>query len=67
MSKFIGLKTKRDQSSAILNLDSVNLLVVEDCTVVMNDGFVLELNEPSTKVLLEILMENEYKLQGVEE
>ena len=67
MPKFIGLKTKGDQESVIINVDSVNLLLVENRNVVMNDGFVLELNENSTKFLLEILMENEYKLQGVEE
>lgn len=67
MPKFIGLKTKGDQESVIINIDSVNLLLVENCNVVMNNGFVLELNENSTKFLLEILMENEYKLHGVEE
>lgn len=67
MPKFIGLKTKGDTESVIINVDSVNLLLVKNCTVVTNDGSVLELNENSTKFLLEILMENEYKLQGVEE
>lgn len=67
MSKFIGLKTKGDQESVIINVDSVDVLSVENRKVLMKNGFVIDLNENSTKYLLEILMENEYKLQGVEE
>lgn len=64
MSKFIGLKTKGDAESVIINVDAVDLLCVKNCNVVMNNGSVIELNENSTKFLLEILMENEYKLRS---
>ena len=64
MSKFIGLKTQGDKESVIVNIDAINLLCVEDAEVTMNDGTIIQLNSNSTKFLLEILMENEYKLRS---
>ena len=75
MSKFIGLKrlytdlydSDGIETSVIVNLDNIEYLEVETDRLRMNNGDVINLNSNSTKFLLEILMENEYKLQGVEE
>ncbi len=80
MSKFIGLKRLYTDTynadgtpapsfeiSVIVNLDNIEYLEVETDRLRMNNGDVINLNSNSTKFLLEILMENEYKLQGVEE
>ena len=75
MSKFIGLKRLYTdpydfngiETSVIVNIDNIEYLEVETDRLRMNNGDVINLNSNSTKFLLEILMENEYKLQGVEE
>lgn len=78
MSKFIGLKRTASgwsgdgtpcvmETSVIVNLDSIEYLEVETESIRLKDGKEINLNTNSTKFLLEILMENEYKLQGVEE
>ena len=80
MSKFIGLKRLYTDTynldgtpapsfeiSVIVNLDNIEYLEVETDRLRMNNGDIINLNSNSTKFLLEILMENEYKLQAVEE
>lgn len=78
MSKFIGLKRTESgrrgdgtpcvmETSVIVNLDSIEYLEVETESIRLKDGEKINLNTNSTKFLLEILMENEYKLQVEEE
>ncbi len=75
MSKFIGLKrlytdlydSDGIETSVIVNLDNIEYLEVETDRLRMNNGDLINLNSNSTKFLLEILMENEYKLQVGEE
>ena len=80
MSKFIGLKriytsawslgdepVSTTETSVIINLDNIAYLEVETDRLHMSNGDVINLNSNSTKFLSEILMENEYKLQGEEE
>ena len=81
MSKFIGLKKINNciggldynpistiETSVIVNLDNIALLEVETQTLYFKGiEWGITLNENSTKFLLEILMENEYKLQVAEE
>ena len=62
MSKFIGLMTYGNES-VIVNIDSISCLEVNYNTLRLNSGCWIKLNNNSTKVLLEILMENEYKME----
>lgn len=66
MSKFIGLVTYNN-TRVIVNINSISSLNVGDGIVHFDNGEVVTLNNNSIKFLVEILMENEYKLQGVEE
>lgn len=66
MPKFIGLVTYNN-ACVIVNINSISSLNVADGIVHFDNGEVVTLNNNSTKFLVEILMENEYKLQGVEE
>jgi len=66
MPKFIGLVTNNNES-VIVNINSINSLNVEKGMIHFDNGNIVSLNRNSTKFLLEILMENEYKLQEKEE
>ena len=71
MSKFIGLKKvdewqagySHSETSVIVNLDNISYLEVEKDIVSFKSGEKIQLNRNSTKFLLEILLENEYKLE----
>lgn len=75
MNKFIGLKRtcrctnvpEDMETSVIVNINDIAYLEVETQEVCFKSGKIITLNRNSTKFLLEILMENEYKLQGEEE
>ena len=74
MSKFIGLigisgglnaqgYYEDVEISVIVNIDDISFLAVETQQVCFRDGRRITLNSASTKVLLEILMESEYKME----
>lgn len=69
MPKFIGLRAldRGEETYAIVNIDKIACYDAMSRVLYLDNDNRLKLNAESAEKIFNILKENEYKLQGVEE